>query len=105
MYLQVSSGLIEALVLSICEKEPNYGYNITHSISKYIDISESTLYPVLRRLEKKNFLISFKKTYLGRNRKYYQITDDGKLILDKYKSEWHEFKIQIDSVFDLGENL
>jgi PadR family transcriptional regulator PadR len=102
MQIQVSSGLLEAIVLNTTEKEPVYGYKITQEVLKNINISESTLYPVLRRLEKNGNLSSYNKEYMGRNRKYYQITQSGRELLEKYKKAWIEYRKQIDNA--LGVN-
>lgn len=63
-----------------------------------MNISESTIYPVLRRLEKDELLITYNKPYQGRNRKYYQITDKGLKQLEIYRKEWIEYKIMIDNL-------
>ena len=77
MAFPVSAALLDALVLSVVSKEDTYGYKITQEIREAMDMSESTLYPVLRRLLKNNFLESYDQEYMGRNRRYYKITDTG----------------------------
>lgn len=63
-----------------------------------MDMSESTLYPVLRRLLKNNFLESYDQEYMGRNRRYYKITDEGSKQLENYQSEWIIYKEKIDKL-------
>ena len=63
-----------------------------------MDMSESTLYPVLRRLLKNNFLESYDQEYMGRNRRYYKITDEGLKQLEDYQSEWIIYKEKIDKL-------
>ena len=98
MAFPVSAALLDALVLSVVSKEDTYGYKITQEIREAIDMSESTLYPVLRRLLKNNFLESYDQEYMGRNRRYYKITDEGSKQLEDYQSEWIIYKEKIDKL-------
>jgi len=77
MAFPISASLLDALVLAIVSKEDTYGYKITQEIREAIDMSESTLYPVLRRLLKDECLESYDKEYMGRNRRYYRVTTAG----------------------------
>ncbi len=99
MVFSVSSTLLDALVLEIVSRNDTYGYEITQSVRKAVDISESTLYPVLRRLQKDECLEIYDKEYQGRNRRYYKITEKGKITLALYKEEWKLYKEKIDNVF------
>ena len=96
----VNSSLLDAIVLSVVSEEDTYGYKITQEVNNIIGISESTLYPVLRRLQKDNNLEVYDMEYLGRNRRYYKITKKGRLLLDLYKEEWVIYKAKIDKVFE-----
>lgn len=92
MDTQFKKGVLEVGVLSLLEKKDYYGYELVQTISKTIEISEGTLYPLLRRLKKEGFL----KTYLkeskeGPSRKYYKLTNKGKEKAKKMKNEWKEF--------------
>lgn len=92
MDTQFKKGVLEIGVLSLLEKKDYYGYELVQTISKTIEISEGTLYPLLRRLKKEGFL----KTYLkeskeGPSRKYYQLTNKGKEKAKKMKTDWKEF--------------
>ena len=69
-----------------------------------MDMSESTLYPVLRRLLKNNFLESYDQEYMGRNRRYYKITDEGLKQLEDYQSEWFIYKEKIDKLMINSED-
>lgn len=98
MAFPVSAALLDALVLSVVSKEDTYGYKITQEIRKAMDMSESTLYPVLRRLLKGNFLESYDQEYMGRNRRYYRITAVGLNQLVEYQNEWLIYKEKIDKL-------
>ncbi len=78
MDAQLKKGLLELCVLVSLKKEESYGYKIITDISPYVDISESTLYPILKRLEATGALTTRTKEYNGRLRKYYMITEVGK---------------------------
>ena len=96
----VNSALLDAIVLSVVAEEDTYGYKITQEVNNIIGISESTLYPVLRRLQKDNNLEVYDMEYLGRNRRYYKITNKGRILLSLYKEEWAIYKAKIDKVFE-----
>lgn len=92
MAVELKKHVIELFVLAILTKGPSYGYKLVSDLSKYHPISESTLYPILRRLEKEDSLMTFNELYQGRNRKYYKITVHGKRYIDNYLAEWEEIK-------------
>ena len=96
----VNASLLDAIVLSVVSENDTYGYKITQEVNNIIGISESTLYPVLRRLQKDNNLEVYDMEYLGRNRRYYRITNKGRILLSLYKEEWEMYKEKIDKVFD-----
>lgn len=102
MTFQLGTVLLDACVLSILSQKDTYGYNLTQSIKDIINVSESTLYPVLRRLQKENYLITYDESYQGRNRRYYQITTLGKEKLQEYKDDWAKYKQKVDTI--LGGN-
>lgn len=109
MVFPVSAALLDALVLSVVSKEDTYGYKITQEIREAMEMSESTLYPVLRRLMKNELLASYDQEYLGRNRRYYQITEKGREQLTIYREEWLIYKDKINMLIsehnDKGVNL
>ncbi len=89
---------MDALVLSIVSAESTYGYKITQDVRSVMEVSESTLYPVLRRLQKDECLQTFDREFSGRNRRYYCITEKGSLRLRDYRTEWTAYKAKIDNV-------
>ena len=89
---------MDALVLSIVSQESTYGYKITQDVRSVMEVSESTLYPVLRRLQKDECLETFDREFSGRNRRYYSITDKGSQRLATYRVEWTDYKMKIDNV-------
>ena len=96
MNIQLKKGLVEMCVLAIISKEPSYGYKIVSDMKEIMILSESTLYPILRRLESAKQLTTFTRDYNGRLRKYYQIKSEGLRRLSAFKDEWEEMK----SVYD-----
>lgn len=104
MIFQLGSSLLDACVLAILHKEDTYGYKLTQEVKEVMDVSESTLYPVLRRLTKEAYLETYDQEHLGRNRRYYRLTESGKAQYSIYKEEWKLFKIKIDQVLEEGEN-
>lgn len=102
MVFNTGSALLDAVVLSIVSKEGTYGYKITQDVRTIMDVSESTLYPVLRRLQKDGYLKTYDMEFQGRNRRYYKITNDGVILLDKYRSEWIIYKKSVDQIL-LGQ--
>ena len=94
----ISAALLDAMVLSLVAREETYGYKITQDMQTAAKVSESTLYPVLRRLQKNGALETFDRAYMGRNRRYYRITALGAAMLRQYRIDWEEHKGQIDSI-------
>ena len=90
MDVQIKRGLLEVCVLAALSRGDSYGYQIIKDIEPYISISESTLYPILRRLEEGKHLTVYSVAHNGRLRKYYQITDAGRVRLQYFTSEWDE---------------
>ncbi|MCR4742759.1 MAG: PadR family transcriptional regulator [Treponema sp.] len=92
------SSLLDAIVLSVVSQGGTYGYKITQDVRKVFDVSESTLYPVLRRLLKDGYLETYDQEFQGRNRRYYKITSNGMILLDSYRKEWLSNKKSIDEI-------
>lgn len=90
MDVQLKRGFLEICVLAALEKEDSYGYKIIKDISCCINISESTLYPILKRLESGKCLTVYSVEHNGRLRKYYRITDVGKKRISEFLSEWQD---------------
>lgn len=98
MTYQLTAPLLDACVLGIVDHEDSYGYTLTQKMRQIVDISESTLYPVLRRLQKAGHLRTYDAPFQGRNRRYYAITDAGRNLLDFYGKEWIAYKGKIDEL-------
>lgn len=83
MVFNTGAALLDAIVLAVVsrEDEGTYGYKITQDVRKAIDVSESTLYPVLRRLQKGEYLEVYDRQFDGRNRRYYKVTESGRIQL------------------------
>lgn len=92
MNVQIKKGIVEICVLASLRKEPSYGYKIISDISELIEISESTLYPILRRLEAQDYLRTFSKDFNGRVRKYYEITRLGEKRIKEFIEEWRDME-------------
>lgn len=102
MSFPISAGLLDAVVLSVLEQEDAYGYRITNQVRSRMDISESTLYPVLRRLEKGDCLSVYDRAIDGRNRRYYALTPAGRKQLDSYRNDWRIYRSGIESLLFPG---
>lgn len=100
MYYPVSSLLIECLILSVVERGDSYGYEISQTVKLAADIKESTLYPILRRMEQNGYLTTYNQQYQGRNRKYYAMTEEGREQLDFLKREWRMYYRTIDDIIE-----
>ncbi|MBR2467296.1 MAG: PadR family transcriptional regulator [Clostridia bacterium] len=90
MDAQIKRGLLDILVLAAIKDEDSYGYSIIKDLKPYLEISESTLYPILKRLEAAELLTVRSAEHNGRLRKYYKITKAGLLRLDAFADEWQE---------------
>lgn len=102
MVFNTGAALLDAIVLAVVsrEREGTYGYKITQDVRQIIDISESTLYPVLRRLQKDECLMVYDMEFAGRNRRYYKVTEKGKDQLELYKREWKNYSTRITMLFE-----
>ncbi|PKK94178.1 MAG: PadR family transcriptional regulator [Tenericutes bacterium HGW-Tenericutes-6] len=89
---QLKKGILEIFVLAILTKGESYGYKIVSDLENAVSISESTLYPILRRLEKANELETYNVLIQGRNRKYYKITKKGRDHVHAFLDEWRDIK-------------
>lgn len=105
MTYQLTAPLLDACVLGIVDNEDSYGYTLTQKMRQIVDISESTLYPVLRRLQKAGQLRTYDAPFQGRNRRYYAITDDGKRLLEHYAAEWDVYKGKIDELLGCSKDV
>ncbi len=101
MVYSTGAALLDAIVLAVVsrEEEGTYGYKITQDVRSAIDISESTLYPVLRRLQKDECLEVYDMECGGRNRRYYRITPHGEEKLAMYREAWKDYSTKISALF------
>lgn len=103
MAIQVAGALLDGCVLAMIAQGDAYGYSLTQNIKKTLGVSESTLYPVVRRLQTEGSLTTYDQPHNGRNRRYYRITDLG---VEKYQTiltEWQNFKNSIDKLLGVKE--
>lgn len=98
MSYPIAAGLLDAVVLAVLERGDLYGYRITQDVRKHLEVSESTLYPVLRRLQRDGYLTTYDQKSEGRNRRYYSITDVGRLRLAQSRREWIDYRQRIETL-------
>ena len=90
MDIQLKRGLLDVCVLAAIRSEDSYGYKIIKDMKPYIELSESTLYTILKRLETSKMLTVRTAEHDGRLRKYYHITDEGLNRIDEFRNDWKE---------------
>lgn len=105
MTFQLGAGLLDACVLAVLRQEDTYGYRLTQALKEVVVISDSTLYPVLRRLRKEGYVDTYDQAFEGRNRRYYTITDKGQEQYHIYMEEWSSFKKRIDKILIGGVGI
>lgn len=98
MAIQLGGSLLDACVLAVVRREDAYGYRLTQEVREALEISESTLYPVLRRLQKEGCLETYDEPFQGRNRRYYRITQEGESRYGDFMVEWEAYKEKVDHV-------
>ena len=90
MDIQLKRGLLDVCVLMAIKNRPSYGYKIIKDLKPYIEMTESTLYTILKRLESANMLFVKTIEYDGRLRKYYHITENGLKRIEDFMEDWKE---------------
>lgn len=107
MVFNTGSALLDAVVLAIASEDMagTYGYKITQEVHTVLETSESTLYPVLRRLLRDGFLEANDVEYAGRTRRYYKLTLAGRVQLELYRSEWRAYSRKISEIMDGLESV
>ena len=100
MAFKIESSLLDACALAILHRGDTYGYEITQEMKKSITVSESTLYPVLRRLQQEHLCQTYDQPYQGRNRRYYRITEKGEEQLRDYMKQWNDYRNAIQRLLD-----
>lgn len=107
MVFNTGAALLDAIVLAVVSREQQgtYGYKITQDVRQALEVSESTLYPVLRRLQKDECLEVYDMQFDGRNRRYYKVTEKGMAQLNLYRVEWKNYSKKISGIFEGGATV
>ena len=92
MDTQRKKGVLDVCVLSVLKKGPSYGYQIIQDVSECIAVTDSTMYPILRRLESGGYVSTYSQEHNGRTRKYFEITEAGEKKIRDFLDEWDEMK-------------
>lgn len=100
MAFQLGSAMMDACVLAVVMREDTYGYRLTQEVKQIMDVSESTLYPVLRRLQKDGYLTTYDRPFQGRNRRYYSVTPQGREQFLEFYGQWKHFRGKIDEIME-----
>jgi len=103
MGFQVGSALLDACVLSVLQQGDTYGYVLTQTLRNVLGVSESTLYPVLKRLQRDSCLTVYDQPYQGRNRRYYTITKKGVEQVETYRRDWLVYRDNVDKLVCGGD--
>ena len=105
MTIQFKKGVLELCVLALLDSRDRYGYELAASLTKGLEISDGTVYPVLRRLQQDDYLSSYLcESQGGAPRKYYTLTPKGKEFLSLLTGEWQRFSSQVDRIHGGEEN-
>lgn len=105
MAFAIGPQLLDGCVLAVLSHGDAYGYILTQRVKSQLDISESTLYPVLRRLQRDGLLKVYDRPYQGRNRRYYAITPVGRTQLDRRRQEWRRFRDGVEELLKEDESI
>lgn len=103
MIFTLNAPLLDFLILSVVARGDAYGYQISQMLKKVSNAKDSTLYPVLRRLQENGWVQVYDQPYQGRNRRYYHITESGVLHQRELLREWKEFEGAIEEIVNGGE--
>ena len=98
MDIQLKRGLLEICVLKALEKQDSYGYQIIKDLSPAVTLSESTLYPILKRMQSAGCIAEYSLEHNGRMRKYYHLTPVGKDRISAFLTEWQEVRRAYDYI-------
>ncbi|WP_413377672.1 PadR family transcriptional regulator [Alkalihalobacillus sp. 1P02AB] len=105
MNIQFKKGVLELCVLVLTAQKDRYGYELVEEISKQIEISEGTIYPLLRRLTKDGYFSTYlRESKEGPPRKYYCLTESGRFYKNELVEEWSHFSKGVQSMID-GEGM
>ncbi|WP_459836456.1 PadR family transcriptional regulator [Clostridium carnis] len=99
MNIQLKKGVLELCVLSVLSKKDCYGYELISEISEHIQISDGTIYPILRRLTQEGYFTTYlQESQEGPPRKYYKLTELGYQVKDELQNEWINFSNSINKI-------
>lgn len=98
MSMQLSKELTDGIVLAFLAEQDLYGYVLTKSVQEVFAVSESTMYPVLRRIKAKGWVTTYDEPFEGRNRRYYSITKEGRTALKDLQMDWHDFSARVERI-------
>ena len=104
MDAQLKRGMLDICVLAILQRADSYGYKIIKDASAVLEITESTLYPILKRLEQAKCLTVYSVEHNGRLRKYYSITEQGRGFLKELENSWDELTSAVNSIKENHNN-
>lgn len=105
MNVQFKKGVLELCVLVMLDKKDRYGYELVQKISSQIEISEGSIYPILRRLTNEEYFTTYlQESTEGPSRKYYRLTDKGRTYLYELITEWNEFASGVNQLIKEGVN-
>lgn len=103
MAIQIPTELLDGAVLAILARENLYGYALTKHVQAQLPVSESTMYPVLRRLKKNEALTTYDEPFEGRMRRYYQLTAQGRVELARIQADWQGFSTAMNRLLTTTE--
>lgn len=103
MIFTLNAPMLDFLVLSVIKREDAYGYQISQILKRVSNAKDSTLYPVLRRLQENQWVEAYDQPFQGRNRRYYHITDAGIRHHQELSQEWHDFSTAIEEIVSGGD--
>lgn len=105
MNAQFKKGVLELCVLVLLAKRDRYGYELVQTISEQIEISEGSVYPLLRRMTKEDYCTTYyRESTEGPSRKYYKLTDKGKTYLSQLNQDWQQFIRGVNQIMKEGVN-
>lgn len=102
MIFPMNAPMFDLLVLSVTAKTNAYGYQLSQIIKRVSHTKDSTLYPVLKRLQEQGFLTVYDQSYQGRNRRYYRITESGRQHCRTLSEEWNTYRDTVDQIVKTG---
>ncbi|MBM3705482.1 MAG: PadR family transcriptional regulator [Actinobacteria bacterium] len=105
MNVQFKKGVLELCVLALLTKQNRYGYDLVNEISKNIEISEGTIYPLLRRLKNVGYVTTYlQESQEGAPRKYYKLTNKGQKVTEELINDWLDFVKKVGGLLEGGGN-